>query len=166
MGRTAIYALTEPDGGAIRYVGKANNPAKRFRSHLRDSRRRRTPVYLWINRLAKAGKSPGMVVLEWCEQAEWPDVERRLIAEHRTGGQLLNLAEGGDQPLCPTKVRRANAVALNARMAADPLLYRVREMNRAMAAAHKAGRLSEKAKANLRLAAVKRPDLFGRWASI
>lgn len=106
--QVSIYALSDPRGGGVRYVGKANDPAKRLKSHLRDARRRRTPVYLWINRLLKAGVVPAITVLETCGVDEWPDAERRLIAKYRANGDLLNLADGGDEPVCPLSVRQAN----------------------------------------------------------
>lgn len=37
MGRLAkIYGLIDPLSGEIRYVGKANDPARRLRGHLRE----------------------------------------------------------------------------------------------------------------------------------
>lgn len=105
---STIYGLTDPRDGAIRYIGKANNAKKRLAGHLRDSRRRRTPVYAWINKLRALGMAPGLVEMAQCEGDDWKDQERRLIAEHRPSGRLLNVAEGGDEPHCPVEVRREN----------------------------------------------------------
>lgn len=110
---TQIYALTDPDSGEVRYIGKANDAAKRLKSHRRESARRRTPVYAWMRKLAAAGKAPGMIVLMECSAEEWPDKEREMIAHHRQGGRLLNVADGGDQPFCPIEVRRANGKRMN-----------------------------------------------------
>ena len=100
-----IYGLFDASGG-LRYIGKANNSAKRLSGHMRDARRRRTPVYDWIN---KHGR-PEMRVLHICRDGEdWRIIEKRLIAEARERGErLLNLADGGDEPFCPIEVRRAN----------------------------------------------------------
>jgi len=108
-----IYGLTCPETGRVRYVGKANDSVKRFKSHTRDARRteRKTPVYCWFRSLAVEGKQPGMVVLETVPHGEdWRQVEMRLIAEHRALGKMLNVADGGDEPHCPTKVRAGNGV--------------------------------------------------------
>lgn len=103
-----IYALIDPRDGAIRYIGKANDSRKRLVKHLADARRRRTPVYDWINMLAKLGMRPTFQVLEVAD--DWVEAERRLIAEARDRGErLLNVADGGDEPYCPPEVRSANA---------------------------------------------------------
>lgn len=107
--KAEIYALIDPRDGAVRYIGKANDSAKRLMSHIRDSRResRRTPVYVWMRKLTKLGMVPGFTVLE--VTADWKEVERRYIAEARArGDRLLNVADGGDEPYCPPEVRVAN----------------------------------------------------------
>lgn len=115
MGRPSIYGLTDPRDGRVRYVGKANDPTSRLKGHLRDCRRRNTPVYAWIRKLAGLGLSPGLCVLE-ADCADWKEAERRIIAERRGAGEkLLNVAEGGDEPHCPLEVRRKNAAMLNAK---------------------------------------------------
>lgn len=113
MGRPSIYGLVDPRDGAVRYLGKANNPAARFKGHLRDSRRRQTPVYCWMRKLAGMGLAPTLTVIE-ADCVDWRESERRLIAEARVrGDRLLNVADGGDEPHCPIEVRRANARRLN-----------------------------------------------------
>lgn len=103
----SIYGLIDPRSGLIRYIGKANDPAKRFASHVRDSARRSTPVYAWFRKLAGLGLQPEMLVLSEC--SDWEAEERRLIAVARSKGYaLLNVAEGGDQPYCPHEVLVAN----------------------------------------------------------
>lgn len=105
--QVAIYALCDPRTGGMRYIGKANNPDARLKSHLRDARKRTTPVYRWINKLLREGVSPSMVVLAWTH--DWRAEERALIAKHRAGGvRLLNVAEGGEEPACSHATRQAN----------------------------------------------------------
>ncbi len=112
-----IYALKDPENGEIRYIGKANDSEKRLRSHLRDAKRRTTPVYCWIQKLAKDGKIPKLEVLLICQKEAWPEYERILIAEYRAGGfRLLNVADGGDEPAITTEQRRENAKKINATM--------------------------------------------------
>lgn len=112
-GFVEIYALTHPDTGEIRYIGKANDSKKRLRKHLQDARRRRSPLYSWILSLAQGGKSPSVKVIDVCLSSEWQETEIRLIAEHRKSSRLLNLADGGNAPHCPHEVRKANAAKLN-----------------------------------------------------
>lgn len=101
-----IYGLFDPDTGVLRYVGKADDVGKRFKTHLRDARRRSTPVYSWIRKLVSNGQLPKIETLAECSPEHWPEVERNVIAQYPN---LLNLAEGGDQPFCPPAVRLANA---------------------------------------------------------
>lgn len=153
---TAIYALTDPRDGEVRYIGKANDARKRLRGHLRDARRRRTPVYNWINKLARLGLEPGMTVLVECDPECWKDEERRLIAEHRASGRLLNVAEGGDEPHCPLEVRRRNGAATlhmlrtgegrkddDGKMELDEILSNYRWVHRAWTSLGQYGRAEE-----------------------
>lgn len=105
--QAAIYALCDPRIGEVRYVGKANKPEARLKSHLRDARRRATPVYHWVAKLQREGLTPELRVLAWTD--DWCAEERRQIAEHREQGcRLLNVADGGDEPACSGAVRAAN----------------------------------------------------------
>ena len=61
----AVYALTNPRTGGVHYIGKANCPHARLKSHLRDSRRRDTTVYRWIRKLAADNTQPCITVLAW-----------------------------------------------------------------------------------------------------
>jgi len=103
----SIYALVDPDTGMVRYIGKANDPAKRLQTHIREARRLLRPVNCWVRSL---GRPPEMVVLrDNC--GDWEREERRLIASARAAGYpLLNLADGGAMPK-PTKEQlRANGL--------------------------------------------------------
>jgi hypothetical protein len=50
--------LRDPATNEVRYIGKANDSMKRLKTHIRDSRRRNTPVYSWIKKLASKGLVP------------------------------------------------------------------------------------------------------------
>lgn len=105
-----IYGLVDPRDGEIRYIGKADCAAKRLKSHMRDSRRRNTPVYCWIRKLVDLEMMPLIVVIDTVPDHEWMDAERRIIAVARARNlKLLNLADGGNMPLCPPEVRAENA---------------------------------------------------------
>ena len=148
-----IYALTDPDG-SVRYIGKAKNARARLKGHMLDAKRRNTPVYCWIRKLAANGHAPGLVVLESC--VDWQEAEKRLISLYRSNGcRLLNVAEGGDQPFCPTDVRAANGRA-NAK-SRDQRLW---ALKRSLGDALKRGHVSELTKEKMR----SRPDVFGQFA--
>jgi hypothetical protein len=51
-----IYSLNDPYTYKVRYIGKAKDSQKRLKSHIRDSKRRNTPVYQWIRSLAQPPK--------------------------------------------------------------------------------------------------------------
>lgn len=119
-----IYALCCPDTGRVRYVGKANDAVKRLVTHIRDSRRRNTPVCCWIRSLHAAGKAPALHVL--ASTWDWQATERAIIAQFRGEGSLLNVADGGDQPECPPHVRSANGHRLMEELRSNPLAYAAR----------------------------------------
>lgn len=118
---SAIYALRDPSTGEVRYVGKANNPQARLKSHMRAARSRNTPVYCWIRSLKDKGLEPQMEVLEWTE--DWKSREKALILQHKSD-RLLNLAEGGDEPHCSKEQRQANG--RKAAKQRDPMIWALR----------------------------------------
>lgn len=161
MSGEVIYGLFDK-AGALRYIGKAKCECARLKGHMREAGRRNTPLYAWIR---KHGE-PEVRVLERVE-GDWREAERRLIAEGRArGDKLLNLADGGEQPFCSKEQRSKNAASLNAKLAADPQMRRVREMKRSIGSALKAGLVSNAARAKLRMAAEINPSLFGAWKHI
>lgn len=90
----SIYALVCKKTGDVRYIGKANKPKERLKSHMRDARRRSTPLYAWIR---KNGEPDLVVIADGC--AQWEDAERLAISFARAKGfNILNVADGGDQP--------------------------------------------------------------------
>lgn len=104
---SSIYALACVKTGEIRYIGKADNPEQRLKTHMKDSLRRDTPLYRWIK---KHGEPELIIVQRDCE--DWRVAEREEISRLRAKGfQMLNVADGGDQPFCPTSVRQRNGKA-------------------------------------------------------
>jgi hypothetical protein len=93
-----LYGLYDPDTNELRYIGKANDAAKRFKTHLWDSGRNNRPVCNWIRGLVAAGKRPIMRIIEVVSADQWKEAETRLIAQYRQTHKLLNLADGGDRP--------------------------------------------------------------------
>ena len=164
MGRALIYALCCPDTGEVRYIGKANDPLKRFKGHMRETRLK-SPLYSWIGKLRAAGKMPVMNVIA-STIGEWQECERVLISQYRESGRLLNLADGGDQPMCPTHVRAQNGKNSSKLRVSTELKKRIFHSKQMIGIALKQGYVSEATKVKLRYCAMKRPDLFGLWASV
>ena len=104
-----IYGLFHPDTDELRYIGKAKCSQKRLASHMRDSRRRKTPLYSWIKSLVDQQKKPVCKVLIEIAPEYWKDAEMFAISTAKDEGfRLLNVAEGGDEPYCSIEVRREN----------------------------------------------------------
>ena len=104
-----IYTLSHPVTNEVRYIGKANDSKKRLSSHLRDSKRRNTPVYCWMRKLTSDGLIPLINVIKVTDSENWKSAEIRLISEYKSKGfNLLNVAIGGDEPYCSYEVRANN----------------------------------------------------------
>lgn len=158
--KACIYALLDVDGN-VRYIGKANNPDKRLASHMRDSRRRNTPLYAWIR---KHGLPKMVVLIHNCE--DWKAAEVKAISDARaSGAKLLNLALGGDEPMCPTHVRAQNGRNTVALRTSTPEKERAYKLKHALGQCIKQG-ISEELKTKIRAAAIKHPEFFGTWANI
>lgn len=169
----AIYGLFDANG-ELRYIGKANDPKKRLASHMRDARRRDTPVYRWIRK----NGAPILEVLEDnCE--DWKASERRLIAEARSrGDKLLNVADGGDEPLCPIEVRRENGrkssgpTGYLSQVKNDKFIGLVHGIKRDFSASLRLFErrgdqaAAERMKQRMRGLAEKLPDHFPKWINI
>jgi hypothetical protein len=104
---TYIYALCDPITFEVRYVGKANNPYKRFyghRGHLMDKKQNHK-VY-WIALLRRKGLKPIMQILEQCDKNAWQERERSWISFYKNvcKNDLTNGTEGGDGATGPRKL--------------------------------------------------------------
>lgn len=164
-----IYGIADQDG-RIMYIGKANNPPERMKQHIRDCKRRVTPLYGWLNKCLERGHQPQMIVLASAISQDWQSLETHMIAQYRSEGHMLNLADGGDQPKSNPKTNTKNAYALNARLQSDPALKRVRDLKRSMSRFLKdctEGKVSpeveSRIKSKLKLAGHRNPSLFGEY---
>jgi hypothetical protein len=102
-----IYSLSDPLTNEIKYIGKANNTQERLKSHLRDAKRRATPVYQWINELKDKGLTPIAKII--CITQDWQNEEKKQIIIHRDMGcNLLNISSGGKDIYCSTEQRKIN----------------------------------------------------------
>ena len=96
---TFIYALIDPKekNESHIYVGKSDNPYKRYYEHLKD----KYPCHKtnWIQSLLKLGLTPNLQILEQCENIKniWSEKERENISFYKKCGyNVVNTAEGGE----------------------------------------------------------------------
>jgi hypothetical protein len=69
---TFIYALIDPRNGMLRYVGKANDPKKRLRKHLREAAIfPRCHRNCWLKGLLDAGQKPDLFLVEEVPEVDW-----------------------------------------------------------------------------------------------
>lgn len=114
MADVEIYGLLDPESGRLRYVGKAKSAGERLGRHIRDSRRRNTPVMRWVRGLADAGLAPDLIVLDVVPDSRWDEAERYWIARARERvPDLLNVAAGGVGPFVTREQRSASARKYN-----------------------------------------------------
>ena len=93
---TQIYTLTDPTTKQVRYVGKSNNPIKRFYKHYKYNETK-THKNNWINKLIKEGKKPILEIIDIVPINEWIFWETYWISQFKTWGfKLVNSTDGGD----------------------------------------------------------------------
>jgi hypothetical protein len=93
---TFIYALHDPLTDSIRYVGKADNPKRRFNAHLWGEKHN---FYRsrWIAKLKRANLRPRLSILKEVSVDNWQFWEKAFIKLYRRRGcRLVNLTEGGE----------------------------------------------------------------------
>jgi hypothetical protein len=171
--KVEIYGLYCPDTDELRYVGKANNASKRFKTHLQERVLSR-PVNKWVNALLESGKSPVMRVLETVAADQWEEAERRLIAEHRKSGRLLNIADGGAMPHQTKEQRKKAARASNEAQSRNPEAWKrfvrakqdLARLHARFAKDPKSYSHAARLRFWMRIDAAKNPELFGSWATL
>ena len=73
---TLIYGLRDPQSGLVYYIGKSNDPERRFKSHLADTILRQTKVQ-WLDTMLRIyQRVPESVILEKVTLREWRCKER------------------------------------------------------------------------------------------
>ena len=108
MKTTFIYALTCPDTGEVKYVGKSNNPQIRYNTHIREHDSIHKAK--WIESLKKDGKLPGLKILEEVPESEWAEAEKRWITYYLAmGSELTNTVVDG-QPRARNKITESEEV--------------------------------------------------------
>jgi hypothetical protein len=94
---TYIYSLEFPEGN-IRYIGKADNPRRRFQGHIAELKRGTfTHKQSWLKSLINIGEKPILNIIEEVNKESWEIWERYYIALYKSWGfRLTNSTGGGD----------------------------------------------------------------------
>lgn len=93
---TFIYVLNDPRTNQIRYVGKADNPYRRWEEHCRPVKNQ-TYKSRWVDELRELRMTPELEILEEVPYDQWEEIEREYIRVFRMIGiRLTNTSEGGD----------------------------------------------------------------------
>lgn len=93
---TKIYTLTDSNTNEVRYVGKANDPKKRFLKHCVISNKK-THKTNWINKLINEGKKPILDIIDEVSINQWIFWETYWISQFKAWGfKLTNNTHGGD----------------------------------------------------------------------
>lgn len=117
-----IYALTEPDSGAYRYVGASRNPERRRIDHMKD-RNRAPRLRVWLDGLRAHGLRPGLLVLREVQSGEsWRVVEAAAIRDAILAGcDLLNVHDALTEP---ERCRAAVVAAVASGVSSGPELLK------------------------------------------
>lgn len=96
MNTTFIYVLIDPNTKEVRYVGKSNNPKRRYYKHCSRSKKNTHKVN-WINGLLNENKKPELQIIDEVPVEDWVFWESYWISQFRTWGFCLtNHTDGGD----------------------------------------------------------------------
>lgn len=101
-----IYGLCDPRDNKLKYIGKTNNPERRYIEHLSTARHKKKRTYRdnWILKILLLGFKPKLEVLEECNESDWEESERFWISEAIEAGlKLTNLCDGGQGGLSGDK---------------------------------------------------------------
>lgn len=99
MEATFIYSLSDPDTKKVRYIGKSNEPERRFLRHLKDAHKKTSHKACWIFSLQERGKRPVLAILREVPSDDWQLWETEYISVFREcGDDLTNIADGGEGP--------------------------------------------------------------------
>lgn len=131
-----IYALCEPDTGAVRYIGQTTlNVYVRLYIHCKDTHnahKRR-----WLDELRRRGQQPRIMILQTVSKGDAFRVEREEIARHIAAGcDLLNMTMRQRKPVRHPTVRQRRTEKVTIRLADrdGALLERVADEERVPAA--------------------------------
>lgn len=112
-----IYALNDPNRqhlGKTRYIGKAEDPYRRYELHLEFNYKEKTHKANWIRSLFRAGQTPILEILDEVPESEWSFWEREWIRLYRAlGFDLTNGTDGGEGGIPTVETRAKMSAALS-----------------------------------------------------
>jgi hypothetical protein len=93
-----IYGLVCPVASVVRYIGKSDDPDRRYKAHLGTAHRDHSHKARWIAKIGRSGLVPDLIVIrEVAEGEDWAAVEREEIAKGWAAGlPLTNMTIGGE----------------------------------------------------------------------
>lgn len=152
-----IYTLSDPITEEIRYVGKCLNVKKRLNEHIHNFDK--THRSRWIQSVIKTGNKPIISVIEEIRESndlDWQESERFWINYLRfLGCDLCNLDSGGNGGKKASDVTRAKiSAALKGRKMPDGFGAKISAARTGI----KTGPFSEKARLNMRMAHLGKPQ--------
>lgn len=162
----AMYSLSCPITGEVKYIGKSTQPKRRFKEHLSERNSKIKPLYKWINEIKDRGSIPVMTIIAYSDSKNWEYVERLLISDYKSSGNIFNISDGGNQPFCPKEIRASNGLNTAKAIHSDAFKKHIWKLKRDAGEALKHGHFSQAAKEKLRIAARKCPELFGSFANV
>ena len=164
---TFIYGLVDPRDNKVRYIGKANNINKRLCGHIGDMNRKVTPVSCWIKKLHSMNLTPTAKQLMRVSASNWQEAEILTIEQYRRSTpNLLNVADGGDQPYCSKEQRQKNGANNAKKIHNDPVRKELWRLKKNIGLALKQGYIKDSTKIKLKSLAMKYPQLFSQWSNI
>lgn len=89
MNKEFIYCLKDPRDNLVKYVGKSNNPKKRLKEHISESKTKKTKKERWINKLLKLGIEPTLEILKEINVGESLIWEPFFIKKFKQEGNIL-----------------------------------------------------------------------------
>ena len=96
MRKEFIYCLKDPRDLSVKYVGKSNNPKKRLREHIYESKNKKTKRERWISKLIKLNLLPILEVLKEIDKGDSIIWEPFYIKKFKQEGfDLVNYDELG-----------------------------------------------------------------------
>jgi len=87
----ALYDIREPD--IVRYVGKSNDPKRRIKDHIRESKKSNTYKSNWIKSF-DAEKFLAIKILSSCEYENYEEMEEYYVKKYKSE-KLTNSDETG-----------------------------------------------------------------------
>jgi len=92
---TYIYCLSDPNGD-VKYVGKSDNPNRRYKEHLNRAKYKRYYKDRWVNSLLESSQKPEMIILDYVPYSDFEFWEDFYIYIFKIWGcKLTNTAPGG-----------------------------------------------------------------------